>query len=177
MSTTSQSHTERGSTVQLNRSAREAAMQLLYSMEMTGELASVAGTTQAQSVPDHECNGQAAANEAAETSAGDEPGYVGEKISSDDRAIVDTVLDQLVQHKEEIDSDIESLSHRWKLNRMSRVDLSILRLAFFEIEYLHTPVKIAINEAVELAKKYSGEKSYKFVNGVLAGYVRASSQT
>ncbi|MEE0297789.1 MAG: transcription antitermination factor NusB, partial [Christensenellales bacterium] len=55
----------------------------------------------------------------------------------------------------------------WTLARLSRVDLSIMRLAVFEMQYTGLPAAVAINEAVELTRKYSGEESCPFVNGVL----------
>jgi N utilization substance protein B len=55
----------------------------------------------------------------------------------------------------------------WQLKRLARIDRDILRLAVVEMDYLGTPDKVAINEAVELAKRYSDEDSYRFINGVL----------
>jgi transcription antitermination protein NusB len=55
----------------------------------------------------------------------------------------------------------------WQLNRLARIDRDILRIAVAEILYLGVPDKVAINEAVELAKRYSGEDGYRFINGVL----------
>ena len=70
---------------------------------------------------------------------------------------------------EEIDKIIsDHLSAKWKLNRISKVSLSILRLAVYEIKYVEDiPSNVSINEAVELSKKFSGEEEYKFVNGIL----------
>lgn len=69
----------------------------------------------------------------------------------------------------EIDSLISSSSANWKSERISRVSKAILRLATYEIKYVDDiPVKIAVNEAVELAKKYDDEKAFTFINGVLA---------
>lgn len=68
----------------------------------------------------------------------------------------------------EIDAAIENASDNWKIDRISKVDLGILRLAVAEIKYAeYIPVKVSIDEAVSLAKKYGGELSSKFVNGVL----------
>jgi N utilization substance protein B len=55
----------------------------------------------------------------------------------------------------------------WRLKRLARIDRDILRLAVVEMDYLGTPDKVAINEAVELAKRYSDEDGYRFINGVL----------
>ena len=77
------------------------------------------------------------------------------------------------KNKEEIISNIEkNLKDEWKLSRISKMDLSILKLAIYEIEYSDVPFKVAINEAVELAKKYGEDKSKNFVNGVLASIVK-----
>ena len=69
--------------------------------------------------------------------------------------------------------DIEkNLKEDWKLNRISKMDLSILKLAIYEIKFSDVPYKVAINEAVELAKKYGEDKSKNFVNGILASVVK-----
>ena len=68
----------------------------------------------------------------------------------------------------ELDARIGAVSEGWKTSRMSRVDLSILRLALYEMAYdEEIPLKVAINEAVELAKKYGGDDSPAFVNAIL----------
>ena len=68
----------------------------------------------------------------------------------------------------EIDGILNENAKGWKTTRMNKVDLTILRLAVFEIRWdEEIPVGVAINEAVELAKKFSGEESPAFVNGVL----------
>ena len=77
------------------------------------------------------------------------------------------------KNKEEILKNIEqNLKVEWKLNRISKMDLSILKLAIYEIKYKEIPYKVAINEAVELAKKYGEDKSKNFVNGILASIVK-----
>lgn len=69
----------------------------------------------------------------------------------------------------EIDEMINSVSEGWKTRRMAKVDLTLLRLAVYEMKYDEDiPVKVAINEAVELAKQYGTDDSPAFVNGVLA---------
>lgn len=68
----------------------------------------------------------------------------------------------------EIDQMLNAASSGWKTTRMSKVDLAILRLGVYEVKYDEDiPVKVAINEAVELAKMFGGEESSQFVNGVL----------
>ncbi len=71
-------------------------------------------------------------------------------------------------HVEEIDALINEVVEGWKTTRMAKVDLSLIRLAVYEIRYEKIPKGIAINEAVELAKKYGADQSAGFVNGVLA---------
>lgn len=86
--------------------------------------------------------------------------------------ISDVVLG-ISKHEVEIVKDIEqNLKEEWKLNRISKMDLSILKLAIYEIKYNNIPYKVAINEAVELAKKYGEDKSKNFVNGILASIVK-----
>ena len=74
---------------------------------------------------------------------------------------------------EEIDSRIDAHSHKWSRDRISRVALAVLRLAIYEMVYEEeTPTSIAINEAVELAKRYGGDEDSSYVNGVLGGIAR-----
>lgn len=73
------------------------------------------------------------------------------------------------EKKEEIDKLLNEVTEGWKTTRMNRVDLTILRLATYEIKWDEdVPTGVAINEAVELAKKYSSDDGPAFVNGVLA---------
>ena len=75
--------------------------------------------------------------------------------------------------KKEIDEVLSQASEEWPLYRMANVDRNILRLAIFEIVFLpDVPVSVAINEAVELGKKYGTEESGKFINGVLGQLVK-----
>ena len=86
--------------------------------------------------------------------------------------ITDAILG-IEKNKTEILSDIEkNLKEEWKLNRISKMDLSVLKLAIYEIKFSEVPYKVSINEAVELAKKYGEDKSNKFVNGILASIVK-----
>ncbi|MGL5196825.1 MAG: transcription antitermination factor NusB [Chroococcales cyanobacterium] len=70
-------------------------------------------------------------------------------------------------HREEIDAILQQAMINWQLHRIARIDRDILRIAVAEMRYLGLQERIAINEAVELAKRYSGEDGYRFVNGVL----------
>ncbi len=75
-------------------------------------------------------------------------------------------------HLKEIDTLIEKNATNWSFARIAKVDLSILRLAVYELKYTDVPQKVAINEAVELAKIYSTEKSPRFVNGLLGSVIK-----
>ena len=75
----------------------------------------------------------------------------------------------IVEKLDEIDQILNELSTGWKTSRMNRVDLTILRLAIYEVKWDEdVPTAVAINEAVELAKKYSSDSGPAFINGVLA---------
>lgn len=81
---------------------------------------------------------------------------------------------RVVEKLPEIDNLLNSTSQGWKTKRMARVDLTALRLAVFELKYDDdVPTGVAINEAVELAKRYGGEDSSSFVNGILGKIARA----
>ena len=86
---------------------------------------------------------------------------------------IKTIAMGVANHEEEIESFIASnLKKDWNINRISKIDLSLLKLAIYEIQYKKLEYKIVINEAVELAKKYGEENSKTFVNGVLASIVK-----
>ena len=80
---------------------------------------------------------------------------------------------QVLAHLEEIDAILSEASVGWKLKRMNKVDLSLLRVAVFEMRFdERVPEKVAINEAVELAKQFGGDDSPAFVNGILAKFAQ-----
>ena len=66
----------------------------------------------------------------------------------------------------------KNLKADWKIDRISKIDLSLLKLAIYEIKYKKIPYKVAINESLELAKKYGEEASKNFINGILASVVK-----
>lgn len=81
---------------------------------------------------------------------------------------------QIIDKLPEIDKIIEEVSSGWRINRMGKVDLALLRLAVFELYFdEEIPTGVAINEAVELAKAYGQDSSPSFVNGILAKAVKA----
>ena len=91
----------------------------------------------------------------------------------DQDGYIKTVFGGVYENLKEIDSLIESNLSGWKLDRISKVSLAVLRLAIYEIKFMEDiPVSATINEAVELAKKYAAENEYSFVNGVLSSIVK-----
>ena len=96
---------------------------------------------------------------------------IDQEMKDQDYDYIKEIIGGFLQNKEEIDAIINKNLVDWNFERLSKIDLSIMRIALYEIKYLHVPYKVAINEAVELAKLYSGDKSPSFINGVLGGYV------
>ncbi|NIO11134.1 MAG: transcription antitermination factor NusB [Deltaproteobacteria bacterium] len=91
-----------------------------------------------------------------------------EDLSEDNGDFVRQMVGQVMQHRKEIDDNIQRFAPSWPIDQISVIDRNILRLAISEILFDNrVAVKVAINEAVELAKKFGGENSSKFVNGVL----------
>lgn len=90
-------------------------------------------------------------------------------ISEEDKEYITNRVSAITEKKEEIDKAIDTAAVKWTTNRMSKVDLTILRLAYYEMKLDDdVPEKVAIDQAVELAKKYGGDDSAGFVNGILA---------
>lgn len=90
------------------------------------------------------------------------------KLNTIDLEYIIKALQKVEDNKEVIDKKIEESLTSWKIDRISKVNLSILRLSICEMMYLEdVPGKVSINEAIELTKKYSDEKSVSFINGVL----------
>jgi len=86
--------------------------------------------------------------------------------------VKDTALN-ILKVSDDIEGKIEkNLKTNWDINRISKIDLTILKIAIYEIIYIKLPYKISINEAVELAKKYGEDSSASFVNGILASVVK-----
>lgn len=102
-------------------------------------------------------------------------GYINTEISlSKESKYSKELFAELSQHLVDIDKEIGEHSIKWKTDRMPAVDLAILRLALTEIHYMENiPVSVSINEAVNMAKKFSTEKSASFINGILGKIVNA----
>lgn len=94
------------------------------------------------------------------------------ELENEDYSYLKDVLYGISEHSEEIDGLISKYAKNWTIDRIAKVDLGVLRVAIYEILYKKDiPFKVSINEAVEMCKKYGGENSKGFVNGILASVV------
>jgi N utilization substance protein B len=134
------------------RRAREFALQMLYQLDVQEQLS----------------DDQAIALFWRNFSASAE----AESVDAPDLGEVQPFAELLVRgvrnHLGAIDAQIQSASKNWRLERMARVDRNLLRLALYELKYVEdVPAKVAINEAIEIAKRYGTSESSAFVNGIL----------
>ena len=91
-----------------------------------------------------------------------------EELAEKDQEYMREKYNHVLEHLDEIDTLLNETSKGWKTKRMSRVDLTALRLAVYELKFdKNVPTGVAINEAVELAKNFGGDTSGSFVNGIL----------
>jgi transcription antitermination protein NusB len=90
-----------------------------------------------------------------------------EPVEREVMALAEELVRGVAAHRRVIDETIEAVSTNWRLDRMAKVDRNVLRLAVFELLETDVPVKVVLNEAIELGKKYGSESSGAFVNGVL----------
>ena len=96
-----------------------------------------------------------------------------EELAPAQQAYMEDKYNKIQEHLEEIDQLLNEISTGWKTKRMGRVDLNILRLAVYEMKFDEdVPVKVAINEAVEIGKTFGGEDSASFINGILGKVAR-----
>lgn len=132
------------------RTARERALQALYGMEMSR-------------------TGAADALEQAWVSASNDPDAA--KDADNDpaaRQFARELVEGVSEHLPDIDKLLEEHSHNWRLDRMSRIDRNVLRLAVFELKFRpDIPRKVTLNEAIELGKNFGNEESSAFINGLL----------
>ena len=129
--------------------ARDAAMRMLYAYELTGEL------------------NQDMIQETIEPAA----------LDAEDMKYLKQVTEGAVEQRASLDTLIEQNAVGWRLSRIGKVDLSILRLAIYEMLCREdVPESVAINEAVELAKKYSEPKSKQFISGILGSISRSKKK-
>ena len=90
-------------------------------------------------------------------------------LSEENATFIRDLVNGVIQNRDVIDCNIKKFAPAWPIEQIAVIDRNILRLAIFEIllDNKKVPIKVAINEAVELAKKFGGESSSRFVNGVL----------
>jgi len=123
------------------RRAREYALQILFQLDITGER-----------LNDELLN----------------EFWEGNKEEEEVKQFADSIVRGTIDHLDKIDSLIRDATEHWELERMPVIDRNILRAGTYELLYRpDIPPSVAINEAIELAKKYSTEDSYRFINGVL----------
>jgi transcription antitermination protein NusB len=135
------------------KKAREAAIMLLYHWDMMSYNDENITTTLGETIRDN----------------GVEDDSLKMTLTEDDDLYITTILDGIKSNIETIDSAIETEAAGWKLNRLPKVDLAILRLGVYELLHREDiPVAVTINECVDLAKQYSTENSGTFINGVLS---------
>ncbi|MHB9926902.1 transcription antitermination factor NusB [Clostridium botulinum] len=136
------------------RKSREVAMRLLFQTTLNGENLEEA----LENLKD--------VRESEEITK--EKDYESVDLKDVDIDYVKRIIKGIEENKEEIDEKIKGNLKNWKIERLSKVDLSILRLCTYELKFEEDiPNRVSVNEAIELAKKYSGEKSTTFINGVL----------
>ena len=104
---------------------------------------------------------------------GDFSQFDADKLTEEDLTFADTLVKGVIGQKQSLDSVVAEFSRSFKLNRIYRPDLAALELALYEMKNCDTPHPVVINEAVDIAKKYSTEKSVSYVNGILAAYERS----
>ena len=93
--------------------------------------------------------------------------------NNDEIKYINEVYNGIKENKEKIEKMIsDNLKEKWTIERISKIDIAILKVAIYELIYSNLPYKVVINEAVELAKKYGDDSSRAFVNGVLASVVK-----
>lgn len=100
------------------------------------------------------------------------------ELSDKEKGKIKEEVYKIIDLKEDIENQIsKNLKSGWSIERISKVNISILRIAIYEMIYRKLPYKVVINEAVELAKKYGEEASASFINGVLASVVKDNNIT
>ncbi len=92
------------------------------------------------------------------------------------RDFANQLFENTATHAAELDEIISAHARNWKIERISAIDRAILRLAIAELRTVSTPAKVVLNEAVELAKKFSSEEAASFINGILDAAMKAMSE-
>lgn len=140
--------------------ARELAVHLIYGREFTGE------------EPETVINTRLAKE--YYQSLTEENEIYAERPSRAQMRYIDTVVAGVANRTEELNEQIQKFSIGWDVSRISRLTRSVMQLAIFEIFYVDdVPTGVAISEAVRLAKKYDGDDTGSFVNGILGSFARS----
>ena len=140
--------------------ARELAVHLIYGRNFTGEEPNAVTETRLE-------------REYYEKLAAENDVYA-ERPSRAQRAYIDTVTSGVASREEDLNDTIQKFSIGWDVKRISRLTRSVMQLAIYEILYVDdVPVGVAISEAVRLAKKYDGDDTDAFVNGILGSFARS----
>ena len=95
-----------------------------------------------------------------------------EELIADAKPLTRELAEGVDEHREELDETIAAHSKGWAVDRIAPLDLNVMRVALYEIEEELAPAEVAINEAIEIAKEYSGADAPKYINGVLGAIVR-----
>ena len=94
--------------------------------------------------------------------------FVASRLQKDElREFATSLVQGVIRNQDELDTLLESNANNWSLTRMAATDRNVLRLGAYEIRFADTPQRVAINEAVELAKRFGSKQSSQFVNGIL----------
>lgn len=102
-----------------------------------------------------------------------EQSEAGDRLSDKDKTFLENEVFGVERFQEELDELIAKYSKGWNVNRLAKVDLTLLRMGLFEIVHLpEVPVGATINEVVELSKQYGEDKSFSFINGILGAAAR-----
>ena len=95
-----------------------------------------------------------------------------DELIADAKPLTRELAEGVDEHREELDDTIAAHAKGWTVDRIAPLDLNVMRVALYEIEEGLAPAEVAINEAIEIAKEYSGADAPKFINGVLGAIVR-----
>lgn len=143
--------------------ARELAVHLIYGREFTGE------------EPEHVVAVRLEKEYYALLAKENE--IYTERPSNSQRGYIDLVVGGVASRSQELNDQISAFSIGWDISRISRLTRAIMQLAIFEILYVDdVPTGVAVSEAVRLAKKYDGDDTGAFVNGILGSFARAQAQ-
>ena len=140
--------------------ARELAVHLIYSQGFTGEEPDVVVATRLE--------------KEYYKLLSEENDVYEERPNHTQRAYLDTVVSGVANRQETLNEEIQKFSIGWDVSRISRLARSVMQLAMFEILYVEdVPVGVAVSEAVRIAKKYDGDDTGAFVNGILGSFARS----